>query len=55
MNHGEKIIENKFTVKGLQNGKEYDFRVSAVNKAGHGNWSETDHALEVRPEDSAYF
>ena len=47
----DKINENQHTVRGLQNGKEYEFRVAAVNKAGTGKWSQTDGAIEARPPD----
>ena len=36
---GDKIISTNFAAEGLRTGKEYQFRVSAVNKAGKGDWS----------------
>lgn len=47
-NYGD-IIGNEFTVKGLQDGKEYDFRVAAVNDAGPGAFSETADSIKARP------
>ena len=43
------IPDNEFTVKGLQEGKEYEFRVAAVNKAGVGDFAETDKAIRAQP------
>ena len=40
--------ENEITVKGLQEGKSYEFRVAALNKAGVGKWSQTEEAIEAR-------
>jgi hypothetical protein len=53
INH-EKVPDNEFTIKGLQDGKEYEFRVAAVNKAGPGDWAETSEAIEARPADCMY-
>lgn len=49
----ERINDNKYTVKGLQNGKEYEFRVAAINKAGTGKWSNTEVPIEARAADCA--
>ena len=49
----ERVSENQFTIKGLQNGKEYEFRVAATNKAGTGKWSNTEAPIEARPPDCA--
>ena len=46
-NIGE-IPDTQFTVKGLQEGKPYEFRVAAVNEAGPGKYAETDDA--IKPE-----
>ena len=46
------MLDNEVTVKGLQDGKEYEFRVAAVNKAGPGKWAKTEQAIEARPPDS---
>ncbi len=45
--------DTECTIKGLQEGKEYEFRVAAVNKAGTGKWSKTDQAIEARAPDCA--
>ena len=45
------MLENEFTARGLQEGKEYEFRVAACNKAGVGKWSETEQAIEARAPD----
>lgn len=53
--HGsEGIPDLEYQVKGLADGKEYEFRVAAVNKAGHGDWAETQEAIECRPSDCMY-
>ncbi|CAF0846330.1 unnamed protein product [Brachionus calyciflorus] len=49
----DRVTENEFTIKGLQNGKEYEFRVAASNKAGTGKWSNTEAPIEARPPDCA--
>ena len=36
----DRILETEFTVQGLMEGTEYEFRVSAENKAGTGPASE---------------
>jgi len=46
-------FENELTVKGLQEGKSYEFRVAALNKAGIGKWSQTEEAIEARQPDCA--
>lgn len=38
------------TVKGLETGKEYQFRVKAVNKAGPGQPSEPCEKVLVQPK-----
>ena len=47
----ERISDNEHTVKGLQENKEYEFRVAAVNKVGKGKWSQTEAAIEAREPD----
>ncbi|KAI3379405.1 hypothetical protein SNEBB_010472 [Seison nebaliae] len=48
--HGE-ILDNHYTVKNLQDGTDYDFRVAAVNKAGTGKWKETEESIRAAPAD----
>jgi len=43
------ITDNEFTVKGLTEGREYDFRVAAVNEAGPGEYAETSQAIKPAP------
>ncbi|XP_052800015.1 twitchin-like isoform X4 [Mya arenaria] len=43
------IPDTEFTVKGLKEGKEYDFRVAAVNNAGPGDYSETTAPIKAQP------
>lgn len=47
----EKPYDTEITVKGLQEGKEYEFRVAAVNKAGTGKPAQTAKAIEARAPD----
>ena len=39
----------EFTAKGLVEGREYEFRVAAVNEAGPGAFAETDHPIKPAP------
>lgn len=40
------IFDNEFTVKGLTEGKEYEFGV--VNNAGLGEFAETSEAIKAQ-------
>ena len=45
----ETVSETTFTVKDLIEGKEYEFRVAAVNKAGTGPFSEPSEPRIAKP------
>ena len=51
----ERISDNEHVVKGLQENKEYEFRVAAVNKVGKGKWAQTDAPIEAREPDCNFF
>lgn len=40
------VKDTEFTVKGLLEGREYEFRVAAVNDAGTGAYAETSEAIK---------
>ena len=46
------VPDNKVTVKGLTEGKPYEFRVAAVNEAGPGEYAETKEAIKPAPPPS---
>jgi len=43
------IPDNEFTVKGLTEGREYEFRVAAVNEAGPGQYAEMSQSIKPAP------
>ena len=49
------VPDNKVTVKGLTEGKPYEFRVAAVNEAGPGQYAETKEAIKPAPAPSWFF
>ncbi|CAF1402962.1 unnamed protein product, partial [Adineta steineri] len=49
----EPISGIEYTVPGLTNGKEYEFRIAATNKAGPGDYAQTDGSIQARPPDVA--
>jgi hypothetical protein len=49
---GELVGDNTVTVKGLTEGKPYEFRVAAVNEAGPGQYAETAEAIKPAPPPS---
>ena len=51
---GEMVSDNKVTVKGLTEGKPYEFRVAAVNEAGPGAYAETKEAIKPAPAPSTF-
>jgi len=51
---GEMVSDNKVTVKGLTEGKPYEFRVAAVNEAGPGEYAQTKEAIKPAPAPSSF-
>ncbi|KAK3703484.1 hypothetical protein RRG08_024788 [Elysia crispata] len=47
------IPDTEYTVRGLQPGMEYDFRVAAVNNAGIGDFSEGSGDIKAQPPPTA--
>jgi len=46
------VPDTKVTVKGLTEGKPYEFRVAAVNEAGPGQYAETKEPIKPAPAPS---
>ncbi|CAF4205432.1 unnamed protein product, partial [Adineta steineri] len=52
-NQSDQLNCTKYTVSGLVDGKEYEFRVAAVNKAAPGEYAKTEGPIQARPLDVA--
>jgi len=50
---GEMVTDNKVTVDGLTGGKQYEFRVAAVNEIGRGEYVQTKEGCT--PPSSFYY
>ena len=48
------IYNHDFTVKGLTEGKEYEFRVAAINNAGLGDYAETEDTIKAQQPPGKY-
>jgi len=49
----DKLQDTELTVRNLQEGKKYEFRVAASNKAATGKPAKTEKAIEAKEADSA--
>ncbi|CAF0733820.1 unnamed protein product [Adineta steineri] len=49
----EPVAGAEYTVSGLADGKEYEFRVAAVNRADPGEYAKTEGPNQARPPDVA--
>ena len=47
-NHGEPIMDQRYTVRNLKDGESYEFRIAAVNKAGKGAFAPVDMLVAVK-------
>lgn len=50
--HIGEITGQQATIKGLVQGRPYEFRVAAINEAGKSKWAECDSAITPAPEPS---
>jgi hypothetical protein len=48
------VPDTECTVKGLVEGRPYEFRVAAVNEAGPGEYAETQKPIKPAPPPSTY-
>ena len=51
----DKVTDLEFTIKDLYEGKEYEFRVAAVNKAGQGPFSAPSEPRVCKPPYGEYY
>ena len=47
-NEGEIVTDTSYKVTDLKDNTNYDFRVAATNKAGVGEYTETDRPVKVK-------
>ena len=53
--HFGELEDTQLTVKGLQEGKQYEFRVAAINNAGVGDYSDGSGNITANPPPGAFF
>ena len=47
-NHGDPVVDQRYTVRNLKDGESYEFRIAAVNKAGTGAFAPVDMIVAVK-------
>ena len=52
--HFGELEDTQLTVKGLQEGKQYEFRVAAINNAGVGDYSDGSGNITANPPPGAF-